>query len=129
MSKSHISPKHLRNIFNLEEKSTLRTSTMLDIISYMKLFKASTLVNIFFILVICYLAYHLVYGKFNIQNYLVYKFEEKIWKQKQETLDKNIADVAMDLNALRLGQEDYLEELQFQKNPLPNEGETLIKLD
>ena len=54
---------------------------MLDIISYMKLFKASMLVNIFFILVICYLAYHLVYGKFNIQNYLVYKFEEKIWKQ------------------------------------------------
>ena len=87
------------------------------------------IVNIFFILVICYLAYHLVYGKFNIQNYLVYKFEEKIWKQKQETLDKNIADVAMDLNALRLGQEDYLEELEIQKNPLPNEGETVLKLD
>ena len=102
---------------------------MLDIISYMKLFKASMIVNIFFILVICYLAYHLVYGKFNIQNYLVYKFEEKIWKQKQETLDKNIADVAMDLNALRLGQEDYLEELQIQKNPLPNEGDTVLKLD
>ena len=48
---------------------------------------------------------------------------------KQETLDKNIADVAMDLNALRHGQEDYLEELQFQKNPLPNEGETVLKLD
>ena len=46
----------------------------------MKLFKASMLVNIFFVLVISYLAYHLVYGKFNIQNYLVYKFEEKIWK-------------------------------------------------
>ena len=57
------------------------------------------------------------------------KFEEKIWKQKQETLDKNIADVAMDLNALRLGQEDYLEELEIQKNPLPNEGETVLKLD
>ena len=54
----------------------------------MRLFKAGMLVNIFFILVICYLAYHLVYGKFNIQNYLAYKFEEKIWKQKQETLGK-----------------------------------------
>ena len=95
----------------------------------MKLFKASMIVNIFFILVICYLAYHLIYGNLNIQNYLVYKFEEKIWKQKQETLDKNIADVAMDLNALRLGQEDYLEELQIQNNPLPNEGETVLKLD
>ena len=71
----------------------------------------------------------MIYGNFNIQNYLVYKFEEKIWKQKQETLDKNIADVAMDLNALRLGQDDYLEELEIQKNPLPNEGETVLKLD
>ena len=35
----------------------------------------------------------------------------------------------MDLNALRLEQEDYLEELRFQKNPLPNEGETVLKLD
>ena len=66
----------------------------------MKLFKASILVNIFFVFIIFYLAYHLIYGNFNIQNYLVYKFEEKIWKQKQETLDKNIADVAMDLNCL-----------------------------
>ena len=95
----------------------------------MKFFKASILVKIFFVIIIYYLGYHLIYGSFNIQNYLVYKFEEKIWKQKQETLDKNIADVAMDLNALRLGQEDYLEELQFQKNPLPNEGETVLKLD
>ena len=95
----------------------------------MKFFKVTILVNIFFVFIIFYLAYHLIYGNFNIQNYLVYKFEEKIWKQKQETLDKNIADVAMDLNALRLGQEDYLEELQIQKNPLPNEGETVLKLD
>ncbi len=95
----------------------------------MKLFKASMIVNVFFVFVICYLSYHLVFGNFNIQNYLVYKFEEKIWKQKQEKLDKNIADVAMDLNALRLEQEDYLEELRFQKNPLPNEGETVLKLD
>ena len=102
---------------------------MKSVLIKMKLFKASMLVNIFFLLVIFYLAYHLVYGKFNIQNYLVYKFEEKIWKQKQETLDKNIADVAMDLNALRLGQEDYLEELGIQNNPLPNEGETVLKLD
>ena len=68
----------------------------------MKLFKASMIVNVFFVFVICYLSYHLVFGNFNIQNYLVYKFEEKIWKQKQEKLDKNISDVAMDLNALRL---------------------------
>ena len=95
----------------------------------MKFFKASILVNIFFVFIIFYLAYHLIYGSFNIQNYLVYKFEEKIWKQKQETLDKNIADVAMDLNALRRGQDDYLEELQIQSKPLPNEGETVLKLD
>ena len=95
----------------------------------MKLFKASVLVNIFFVFIIFYLAYHLIYGNFNIQNYLVYKFEEKIWTQKQKMLDKNIADVAMDLNALRLEQDDYLEELQTQINPLPKEGETVLKLD
>jgi len=95
----------------------------------MRLFKASILVNIFFIFIIFYLAYHLVYGNFNIQNYLVYKFEEKIYKQKQEILDKNISDIAMDLNALYNQRNDYLEELQIEKNPLPNYGETVLKLD
>jgi hypothetical protein len=71
----------------------------------------------------------LIYGNFNIQNYLVYKFEEKIYKQKQDILDKNISDLAMDLDALYNQKEDYLEELQIQKNPLPNEGETVLKLD
>ena len=71
----------------------------------------------------------MIYGNFNIQNYLVYKFEEKIYKQKQDILDKNIRDLAMDLDALYNQKEDYLEELQIQKNPLPNEGETVLKLD
>ena len=95
----------------------------------MRLFKASILINIFFVIIIYYLGYHLIYGSFNIQNYLVYKFEEKIWKQKKEILDKNVADVAMDLNALRLEKEDYLEELQIQNNPFHDEGETVLKLD
>lgn len=71
----------------------------------------------------------MIYGNFNIQNYLVYKFEEKIYKQKQDIPDKNISDLAMDLDALYNQKEDYLEELQIQKNPLPNEGETVLKLD
>ena len=95
----------------------------------MKFLKASILVNIFFIFIIFYLAYHLIYGNFNIQNYLVYKFEEKIYKQKQDMLDKNINDLAMDLDAVYNQKEDYLEELQIQKNTLPNEGETVLKLD
>ena len=95
----------------------------------MKNFNAGILLNIVFIFIIFYLTYHLIYGKFNIQNYLVYKFEERVYKEKQEILDKNIADVAMDLNALRLNKEDYLEELQLQQNPLPQVGETVLKLD
>ena len=95
----------------------------------MKFLNASILVNIFLIFIIVYLAYHLIYGNFNIQNYLVYKFEEKIYKQKQDILDKNFNDLAMDLDALYKQKEDYLEELQIQKNPLPNEGETVLKLD
>ena len=35
----------------------------------------------------------------------------------------------MDLNALRLEKEDYLEELQIQNNPFHDEGETVLKLD
>ena len=95
----------------------------------MKNFNAGILLNIVFIFIIFYLTYHLIYGKFNIQNYLVYKFEERVYKEKREILDKNIADVAMDLNALRLNKEDYLEELQLLQTPLPQVGETVLKLD
>ena len=44
----------------------------------MKFLKASSLINFFFIFVLIYLIYHTVYGKFNIGNYLIYQFEEKL---------------------------------------------------
>ena len=95
----------------------------------MKLFKAGMLVNIFFILFICYLAYHLVYGKFNIGNYLIYQFEEKMYKKLQSNLDQKMLDINIDLHSFYSNKEDYIDEITKQNNPNIQDGETILKLD
>ena len=65
----------------------------------MKFLKASSLINFFFIFVLIYLIYHTVYGKFNIGNYLIYQFEEKIYKNLQSKLDQKMNDIDVDLNS------------------------------
>ena len=95
----------------------------------MKFLKASSLINFFFIFVLIYLIYHTVYGKFNIGNYLIYQFEEKMYKKLQSNLDQKMLDINIDLHSFYSNKEDYIDEITKQNNPNIQDGETVIKLD
>ena len=95
----------------------------------MKFLKASNLINIFFIFVLIYLIYHTVYGKFNIGNYLIYQFEEKMYKKLQSNLDQKMLDINIDLHSFYSNKEDYIDEITKQNNPNIQDGETILKLD
>jgi len=94
-----------------------------------KFLKASSLINFFFIFVLIYLVYHTVYGKFNVGNYLIYKFEEKMYKKLQSNLDQKMLDINIDLHSFYSNKEDYIDEITKQNNPNIQDGETILKLD
>ncbi len=95
----------------------------------MKFLKTNILVNFFFVFVLIYLIYHTVYGKFNIGNYYIYKFEEKIYKKLQSNLDQKMLDINIDLQSFYSNKEDYIDEITKQNNPNIEDGETILKLD
>ena len=95
----------------------------------MKFLKASSLINFFFIFVLIYLVYHTVYGKFNVGNFLIYKFEEKMYKKLQSNLDQKMLDINIDLHSFYSNKEDYIDEVTKQNNPNIQDGETILKLD
>ena len=95
----------------------------------MKFLKASSLINFFFIFVLIYLIYHTVYGKFNIGNYLIYQFEEKMYKKLQSNLDQKMLDINIDLHSFYSNKEDYIDEITKKNNPNIQDGETILKLD
>ena len=95
----------------------------------MKFLKASSLINFFFILVLIYLIYHTVYGKFNIGNYLIYKFEEKMYKKMQSNLEQRMNDIDIDLNSSYNKKDDYIDEIIKQNNQNIEDGEIILKLD
>ena len=95
----------------------------------MKFLKASSLINFFFIFVLIYLIYHTIYGKFNIGNYLIYQFEEKMYQKLQSNLDQKMLDINIDLHSFYSNKEDYIDEITKQNNPNIQDGETILKLD
>ena len=95
----------------------------------MKFLKTNSLINLFFVFVIIYLIYHIIYGKFNIGNYLIYKFEHNMYLNLQNDLNKDMIDLNVDLHSFYSNKEDYIDEISKQKNTNPQEGETIIKLD
>ena len=95
----------------------------------MKFLKTSNLINFFFVFVLIYLIYHTVYGKFNIGNYLIYQFEEKMYKKLQSNLDQKMLDINIDLHSFYSNKDDYIDEITKQNNPNIQNGETILKLD
>ena len=94
----------------------------------MRFFNSKILVNIFFILLLSYLAYHTFNGRYNIQNYLINKFELKLFQDFHYNLKQKTLAIDMDLNALRNESDDFLDELSKQFSE-PENGEILFKLD
>jgi len=94
----------------------------------MRFFSTKILVNIFFIFILFYLTYHTFHGRYNIQNYLINKFELKLFQDFHYNLKQKTIAVDMDLRALRNESEDFLDEISKQFSE-PENGEILLKLD
>ena len=75
-----------------------------------------------------YLAYHIINGKYNIQNYLINKFELKLFQDFHYNLKQKSLAVDMDLRALYNEGEDFLDEISHQFSE-PENGELLLKID
>ena len=86
------------------------------------------LLNLFFVFILFYLTYHIFNGRYNIQNYLINKFELKLFQDFHYNLKQKSTAVDMDLKALYYEGEDFIDELSKQ-NSLPLSGETVLKLD
>ena len=95
----------------------------------MKFLKANNLINFFFAFVMIYLIYHTIYGKFNVGNYLIYKYEYKMYLRLQEKLNIEMNDLNIDLHSFYSNKDDYIDEITKQKNTNPVDGEVIIKLD
>ena len=86
------------------------------------------LLNLFFVFILFYLTYHIFNGRYNIQNYLINKFELKLFQDFHYNLKQKSTAVDMDLKALYYEGEDFIDELSKQ-NSVPLPGETVLKLD
>ena len=94
----------------------------------MKFFSLKILINLFFIFIIFYLTYHILIGRYTIQNYFINKFELKLFQDFHYNLKQKSLAVDMDLEALYYQYDDFMDELSKQ-NILPDSGEIIIKLD
>ena len=91
----------------------------------MKFFSTKIFINIFFIFILFYISYHTLHGKYNIQNYLINKFELKLFQDFHYNLKQKSLAVDMDL-ALYYEKDDFLD--SFQNNFLNLKMERLIKI-
>ena len=94
----------------------------------MRFFGSKLVLNLFFIFFLFYLTYHIFNGRYNIQNYLINKFELKLFQDFHYNLKQKSTAVDMDLKALYYEGEDFIDELSNQDS-LPQLGETILKLD
>lgn len=94
----------------------------------MKFFSSKILINLFFTFVIFYLTYHILIGRYTLQNYFINKFELKLFQDFHYNLKQKSLAVDMDLEALYYQYDDFMDELSKQ-NILPDSGEIIIKLD
>ena len=94
-----------------------------------RLFKVSHLINFAFLFILFYLTYHTIHGKYNIQNYLINKYEQRMYEDFRYKLKQDAVAVNLDILALRNGKADMIDEIQKRNNPTPRDGEIVIKID
>ena len=94
----------------------------------MRFFNSKILLNLFFVFLLSYLIYHTVNGKYNIQNYLINKFELKLFQDFHYNLKQKSLAIDMDLKALYYEGEDFIDEISKQYSD-PKDSEIILKLD
>ena len=86
----------------------------------------SSFVTIFMLL---YLFYHLIYGKYNVGNYLINDFKKIILNDDLDDLNLKISSIDKDLYSLYTNKDDFIDEIAKRKYEYTSPGELLIKIN
>ena len=86
----------------------------------------SSFVTIFMLL---YLFYHLIYGKYNVGNYLINDFKKITLNDNLNDLNLKISSIDKDLYSLYTNKDDFIDEIAKKKYEYTSLGELLIKIN
>ena len=81
------------------------------------------------IFMLLYLFYHLIYGKYNVGNYLINDFKKIILNDNLDDLNLKISSIDKDLFSLYTNKNDFIDEIAKRKYEYTNLGELLIKIN
>ena len=76
-----------------------------------------------------YLIYHTIYENLMWVTILSISWKVKCMIHLSSELYQNMIDLNVDLHSFYSNKEDYIDEISKQKNPTPQDGEVIIKLD
>ena len=97
--------------------------------NFKNLFNLNIFYSFICVFVLLYLCYHLFYGKYNIGNYLINDFKEKLLINEYNNLTSKISSIDKDLNALYTNKDDFIDEITKKKYGNTSSDEVLIKIN
>ena len=97
--------------------------------NFKNLFNLNIFYSFISVFVLLYLCYHLFYGKYNIGNYLINDFKEKLLINEYNNLTSKISSIDKDLNALNTNKDDFIDEITKKKYGNTSSDEVLIKIN
>ena len=89
----------------------------------------NTFSNFVTIFMLLYLFYHLIYGKYNVGNYLINDFKKIILNDNLDDLNLRISSIDKDLYSLYTNRDDFIDEIAKRKYEYTSPGELLIKIN
>ena len=89
----------------------------------------NTFSNFVTIFMLLYLFYHLIYGKYNVGNYLINDFKKIILNDDLDDLNLKISSIDKDLYSLYTNKDDFIDEIAKRKYEYTSPGELLIKIN
>ena len=89
----------------------------------------NTFSNFVIIFMLLYLFYHLIYGKYNLGNYLINDFKKIILNDNLDDLNLKISSIDKDLYSLYTNKDDFIDEIAKRKYEYTSPGELLIKIN
>ena len=85
--------------------------------------------NFVIIFMLLYLFYHLIYGKYNVGNYLINDFKKITLNDNLNDLNLKISSIDKDLYSLYTNKDDFIDEIAKRKYEYTSPGELLIKIN
>jgi len=89
----------------------------------------NTFSNFVIIFMLLYLFYHLIYGKYNVGNYLINDFKKIILNDNLDDLNLKISSIDKNLYSLYTNKDDFIDEIAKRKYEYTSPGELLIKIN